>query len=307
MSVVIETQYLSKQFPNGTKAVSDVSISIQKGDIYGLIGLNGAGKTTLFRLLLGMNKPTSGVSYLNGKRVSKWAYEVYQDVGYMIETPYAYSELTVLENMQLMAKLRLQKNEKVIVEMLQLLELTTYKHTKAKHLSLGNKQRLGIAKALVHEPSILLLDEPMNGLDPSGIVDIRHILKRLAKEKGVTILISSHILSELAHISSQIGIIHEGKLLEETSAKALANKTGERLVLETKNNSLAMQILMNMDFSPRKVDEKIVLTDERAIQTRDTIAKELIFQQCSLTHLSVERLSLEDYFLQVIEAKGQRI
>src|SRR5699024_7356346 len=209
MEPVIETHGISKRYKN-FQAVKDVSISIDKGEIYGFIGLNGSGKTTTIRMLLGMIKPSTGVCHIKGKKVTSSNHEIWKSVGHIVETPHSYPELTVTENLEICRRLRLVEDSSAVDKVMAQLNLTRYANKKAGNLSLGNAQRLGIAKALIHSPDILILDEPMNGLDPSGIVEVRELLQDLAFNKGVTILLSSHQLNEVAMIATTIGIIHEG-------------------------------------------------------------------------------------------------
>lgn len=172
--------------------------------------MNGSGKTTTIRMLLGMIAPTSGQCYLKGKKVSARAKNIWNDVGYIVETPYSYPELTVMENLDIMRKLRGIKNINCVYWIMNKLKLEMYATKKTKHLSLGNAQRLGIAKAIIHNPKILLLDEPTNGLDPAGIIEIRELLQDLSINSGVTILISSHNLAEISRIATNIAIINNG-------------------------------------------------------------------------------------------------
>ena len=209
---VVRTSQLSKTFP-GTVAVDKVSLHVMVGNIYGFVGLNGAGKTTTIRLLLGLIRPTSGNAYLFGKEVGHDR-DIWRDVGYLVETPCSYPNLSVYENLVIPYRLRTLPDKNCIEDIIGKLKLSNYRNIKSKHLSTGNLQRLGLAKALIHKPKLLLLDEPTNGLDPSGIVEIRNLLKELSS-KGTTVFLSSHILSELSKLADKIGIIHEGKLIKE--------------------------------------------------------------------------------------------
>src|SRR5690625_3173217 len=174
MPQVIQTNQLSKDY-HGFQAVDGVSLRVNKGEIYGFIGLNGAGKTTTIRMLLGLIRQTHGTCYINQRPVSLKNHHIWRKVGYMVETPHAYPELTVEENLEIYRRLRLISNKHAIPEVMKQLNLTRYARTKAGNLSLGNAQRLGIAKAILHKPDILILDEPANGLDPAGIVEIRDL------------------------------------------------------------------------------------------------------------------------------------
>jgi len=172
LRTVIQTNRISKNYKD-FQAVKEVSFSICKGEIYGFIGLNGAGKTTIIRMMLGMIKPTQGTCYIKGEKVTSTNHRIWKSVGHIVETPQAYPELTVQENLEIFKRIRLNSDPDIVLKVMEQLHLTRYAQTKAGNLSLGNSQRLGIAKALLHSPEILILDEPMNGLDPSGIVEIR--------------------------------------------------------------------------------------------------------------------------------------
>src|SRR4030042_4920316 len=191
MEDVIRTEKLTKHY-GSVHAVENVSLSVGKGEIYGFLGLNGAGKTTTIRMLLGMIRPTAGACYLTGKNIHAGRHDLCNDVGYLVEIPYSYPDLTVQENLELIRRLRFISDPHIVVSAMEKLKLDQYRDRPAKHLSQGNAQRLGIAKAIMHNPGILILDEPANGLDPAGIVEIREMLQDLAINKGVTVFISSH-------------------------------------------------------------------------------------------------------------------
>jgi len=216
-SLSISTNGLTKRFGDVT-AVDNLSLNIRSGEIYGFLGLNGAGKTTSIRMLLGMIKPTSGSVSLFGTGIHPGTSSIWQRVGYMVETPHAYPDLTVRENLELIRRLRRLRDDDAVPIIIEKLGLTPYANRRAKALSLGNAQRLGLAKALIHKPDLLILDEPANALDPAGIVEIRSLLRSLASTDGVTIFVSSHILSEVARLATRVGVIHEGKLVEEIPA-----------------------------------------------------------------------------------------
>ena len=213
---IISTKSITKYF-GATAALDTISIQVNQGEIYGFLGLNGAGKTTLIRVLLGMIKPDTGNVNLFGKTLTA-SFNQWNDIGYLVETPYSYPNLSVAENLKVYYQLRQLSNPKIIPDIITKLKLSPYAHTQAKHLSLGNQQRLGLAKALMHEPKLLILDEPINGLDPEGIVEVRNLLREFA-HKGSTIFLSSHILGEISKIANRIAIIHKGKLIQEVTKK----------------------------------------------------------------------------------------
>lgn len=302
MNKVIETEAISKQFGK-QMAVDRVTISISQGEIYGFLGLNGAGKTTLIRMLLGMIKPTQGHALINGLKVDGRNYNLWKDVGYMVETPNAYPDLTVYENLEIFRRLRNLKTKESTMYIIEKLGLVPFINKRAKDLSLGNKQRLGLAKALIHQPKILLLDEPTNGLDPAGIVEIRNYLKDLATEHGVTILLSSHLLSEISKTASRIGIIHNGRMISECKTHDLDSIQNKKLWIHTTNNSSAKSILEKNRIQVDIMENQLVCKNKNAINSPEDIATLLVKNNCPPKSLRVESEDLESLFLRLI---GQR-
>lgn len=303
MNEVIKTDKLSKNFGN-LHAVNSISLSVGKGEIYGFLGLNGAGKTTTIRMLLGMIKPTSGAAYLNGKLINAGETELWKNVGYLVELPYSYPDLTVKENLEIIRRLRGIDDTNAVSAVMRKLQLNKYADRKAGKLSQGNRQRLGIAKALIHNPEILILDEPSNGLDPAGIVEIRELLLDLALNKGATVFISSHILSEVSKIASRIGIIHEGMLIQEIDADRLEQLRLKKLVLNTVDNEKAKTILFARGYDAvLSPDRNLIITDERVIGHPEKIAEILVYSGCPPVLLMVEEEDLESYFLRSIREK----
>ena len=235
METIIATGQLTKRYGK-VLAVDGVSLNVRKGEIYGFLGLNGAGKTTTIRMLLGMIKPTAGTAYICGKKTNAGNYRLWEQVGYMVETPHAYPDITVTENLEISRRLRGISDTNAVKNVMEKLQLTQYKDRKTKTLSLGNAQRLGLAKALIHNPAILILDEPANGLDPAGIVEIRLLLLDISQNKNVTVFISSHILGEISRLAARIGIIHEGRLLEEIETSAIKEEDLENYFLQAIKN-----------------------------------------------------------------------
>ena len=210
MSLSIETEDLGKRYGKVT-AVKHLSLRVAEGEIYAFLGLNGAGKTTTIRMLLGMIKPTWGSAQVLGTRVRLGSREPWAAVGYLVETPHSYQELTVLENLEVARRLHPGTAPEAVGRMIERMGLSAYADRRAGTLSQGNAQRLGLAKALLHAPMLLLLDEPANGLDPAGIVEIRELLLELTREQGVTVFLASHILAEVSRLAQRIGIIHQGQ------------------------------------------------------------------------------------------------
>ncbi len=266
---------------------------------------NGAGKTTTIRLLLGMVSPTAGAAYLSGERVSPGKNNLWKKVGYIVETPYSYPDLTVKENLEITRRLRQLSNERPIVDIIERLNLSSYLDMKAKNLSTGNAQRLGLARAVLHNPEILLLDEPTNGLDPAGIVQIRELLVDLSSKEGVTIFISSHILSEISRLVTRIGIIHQGQLIQEVDRKQLEELRQKHLLLNARQKEQAKQELTQSGFSVSENKEgNLEIRDKQAIKHPDRIATKLVKAGCPPTLLQVEEEDLESYFLRLIGMTG---
>ena len=216
----IRAQELTKRFGDVT-AVDALSMSVHRGEIYGFLGRNGAGKTTTIRMLVGLVRPTRGRVSIFGTDVAEHRRRVAHDVGVLVETATSYGNLTVFENLELQRRLTRSPRE-ALDRVVALLDLDELIHRRADRLSLGNKQRLGIARAMLARPALLVLDEPVNGLDPVGIVEIRHLLRRLADDEGVTVFLSSHNLGEVAQLVDRIGILHRGRLVDEIDMSATA-------------------------------------------------------------------------------------
>lgn len=239
---VLRTNQLSKKYQNNS-AVNKVNLSIKKGSIYGFIGQNGAGKSTLIRLITGLAYPTSGSFELFGKGSKHELTEARKRIGTIIEGPALYPNMTAAENLEAHRLLKGIPGKDCVEKNLVLVGLQNTGKKKAKNFSLGMKQRLGLAIALLGDPEFLLLDEPINGLDPMGVVEIRELLKKLNQEYGITILISSHILSELHLLATEYGIIHKGELLEQLSAKELNEQCQQYLHIKVNNPSKAATVI----------------------------------------------------------------
>ena len=248
---VIETNNLSKIYYKN-KVVNSVDMHVEKGKIYGLLGKNGAGKTTTMCMLLNLTYPSEGDIFLFGKNVNNHSNEIYSNIGSIIETPGFYENLTAFENLKIISKIRGDFNSNNINSVLQMVNLDNDKSKKFKDFSLGMKQRLGIAAAIMHSPELLILDEPINGLDPFGIKEIRTLLKRLSHEFGITILISSHILSEIENIADVIGFMDNGILIEEISKEELYTRLDKFVEFEVSNIDLAVDIFKKLELKENK-------------------------------------------------------
>jgi ABC-2 type transport system ATP-binding protein len=298
MSFAIETNGLSKSFGQ-VRAVDSVSLRVGPGEIYAFLGLNGAGKTTTIRALLGMLRPSAGSVKVLGQAVGPHGRGPWRHVGHLVEVPAAYPELTVRENLEIARRLQGISDISATSRVIERLGLASYADRKAGGLSTGNLQRLGLARALLHEPELLILDEPANGLDPAGVVEIRELLASLTHEKGVTVFMSSHILTEVDRLATRIGIIHKGRLLEELDAERLEELRSRRLVVKTRNLEAAQSALAQAGFVAKADESTIILNDAHAIDAPDEVATVLVNAGTPPTRLAVEQENLEDYFLRL--------
>ena len=299
MPLAIETSHLSKSYGK-VHAVQDLSLRVAEGEIYAFLGLNGAGKTTTIRMLLGMIKPLSGSVQVLGTAVHLGSRQPWAAVGYMVEDPHAYSELTVRENLQAACRLHPGTPQAAVGEIIERLSLAPYADRRAGTLSHGNLQRLGLAKALLHSPRLLILDEPANGLDPAGIVEIRDLLRQLTQQGG-TVFMSSHILAEVARLAERIGIIHQGRLLQELSAAELEKNRRRRLLLKVQAVELARQALSAADLPAQLLsDGALQLLSAAAVQHPEQVNTLLVKAGCPPSQLWVEEEELEGYFLRLV-------
>jgi ABC-2 type transport system ATP-binding protein len=305
MTHPIITHDLTKRYGN-TLAVDRLALQVEAGQVYAFLGLNGAGKTTTIRMLLGMIAPTAGSAIVLGTRVRRGSRSPWANVGYLVEAPHAYPELTVYENLEVARRLHPGVGPAAISQVIERLGLAAYADRRAGVLSQGNAQRLGLAKALLHGPQLLLLDEPANGLDPAGIVEIRDLLRELTREQGVTVLMSSHILGEVARLAQRIGIIHRGRLLQELDVDELQRNRRRRLLVRVHDPAAAYAALCAAGHLPVAcADGALVLTGAAALAHPDTIAVLLVRAGTPPTHLAVEEEELEHYFLRLIGVNGE--
>ncbi len=302
--LVIETKRLTKIYGEQT-AVNAVDLHVKKGRIYGLLGRNGAGKTTIMKMILSLASITSGEVDVFGRNIKGCEKRVYPRIGAIIETPGFYPNLTGTENLEIFAKLRGTAAPDAVKSALEVVGLP-YKDKKLfSKYSLGMKQRLGIANAILHDPELLILDEPTNGLDPIGIAEMRDFIKNLSVMHGKTILISSHILSEIALLADNIGIIDHGVLLEESSMEELEKKNSKYILLQVSDVSKASLILERQfhlkDYS---------VQDDQALRLYDTsldmaaINKALVVQNVSVVSSQLCNNTLEDYFRKITGGEG---
>ena len=306
MNWVIETENLGKRYGD-VQAVQGLSLRVAEGEIYTFLGLNGAGKTTTIRMLLGMIKPTAGRATVLGQRVRLGSREPWAGVGYLVETPHAYPELTVRENLEVARRLHPGTPAQAVGQVIQRLGLGAYAQRRAGVLSQGNAQRLGLAKALLHHPRLILLDEPANGLDPAGIVEIRELLLELTRQEGLTVFMSSHILAEVARLANRIGIIHAGKLLREMDLAGLEHARRRRLLVRARDLPAARQVLSAAGYAAESLpDGRLALNQPAALERPDDIASLLVQAGAPPTELLVEQEEFEDYFLRLVGANGDK-
>ena len=298
--VILKTYNITKKYGNQV-AVNNVNMTIRKGEIYGFIGQNGAGKTTLIRLITGLIHKTGGEIELLGATGENELNKSRTMVGSLIETPSFYTNMTARENLEVSRLVRNIPGKKCIDEVLELVGLKDVEKKKVKNFSLGMRQRLGIANALMGNPKLLILDEPINGLDPMGIVEIRELLKKINKEKDMTILISSHILSELSELATTYGIISNGKLIEEITAEKLAEKCRQYIDLKVDDTSRAVTLLeRELGISDYEVleDKKIKVFSnlENVGEVNSILSKSGVIVQS----ISIKGENLEEYFMNKI-------
>lgn len=302
MSAAIEIREVSKRYGADT-VVDALSLSVEPGEIYGFLGLNGAGKTTTIRMMLGMVKPTAGNIAILGTPVAARTTEVWASVGHLVETAAAYPELTVRENLEVIRRLHRLPERDAVARIIDRLGLGAEADRRAATLSLGNAQRLGLAKALIHRPQVVLLDEPVNGLDPAGVVEVRHLLRDLADEEGTTIFMSSHQLGEVARLADRIGIIHEARLIKEITIADLQRPSARRLVVGTRDPARAAAVLADLEYAQwMSVDGTFSIRDERAVSRPEDIASALVLAGAPPNRLLIEEDDLESYFLELVGA-----
>ena len=302
MELTIDVTHLSKKF-NDTYAVNDLSFTVNEGDIYGFLGQNGAGKSTTIRMLLTLIQPSSGNIEIFGKKLSISRSEILKQVGAVIEKPDLYKYLSAYENLSIFAKMSdIKVSRKLLMDQLKMVGLEDRAKDNVRTFSQGMKQRLGIAVALVHNPALIILDEPTNGLDPQGIADIRNLILRLSREMGKTILISSHLLSEIELIANRMIIIHKGKKMVEGTVADLLDPAHTLVEIETLNNIETVQLLQQSKWAPF-----IQAKNQLQLMMNKTAVPELIND---LVAMGVQMLSvnsshsLENYFLSLTTQSG---
>ena len=295
--IILKTEALSYFFPSEFKALDGINLRVQQGSIYGFLGPNGAGKTTTLRLLLGILRKQQGTIEIFGKRLGDERLNILKRIGSLIEQPSLYAHLTAKENLEVYRRVYGCSKHR-IDEVLNLVGLSYTKNKKTKQFSLGMKQRLSIAVALLHQPELLILDEPTNGLDPAGIIEMRELIKTLNKEHGVTILVSSHILAEVEKMASHVGIIHKGKLLFQGSLSELQQLKNKQsfLELETANNDNALAALQS--YAVERKNGLLLLPFENNEQAA-FINRTLVEKGIDVYRLQPQQNNLEQLFIDI--------
>ncbi len=306
MDVVLEARNVTKQYPQQL-ALDNLNLTVHQGDIYGLVGRNGAGKTTLLKTLLQLIAPTAGTVTLFGEPVDQAHIAMLRRVGSIIETPSAFGELTALENMRYFCLAQGIVTPHAAEDSLQFVGLTGTGKKKVKNFSLGMKQKLGLALAILKKPDLLLLDEPINGLDPIAIADFRQLLLRLNREQNTTILISSHILDELFHLATRFGFIDQGRMVRELTKDEFVAETAQYIRIETSDMPALTRALTNAQVAHFKVvasKELHVFDEKRSISA---LNQALVSAGVPVTGISQEGQNLEDYFKMLLSDTHQEV
>jgi ABC-2 type transport system ATP-binding protein len=296
----IETTNLVHKFSDNETVLNNINLQIIEGSIYGFLGPNGAGKTTTLKLILGLLKKQQGEILIFGKSLENSRIEILKNIGSLIESPSLYGHLTAIENLNLLQKIYQCPKER-IQKVLELVGLSNTGNKKTSQFSLGMKQRLSIAIALLHNPSLLILDEPTNGLDPNGMIEIRELLIKLNREQGITIVISSHLLAEIEKLVSYVGVINKGKLLFQGTLEELKSKQKESLhiIFETNNIEKTLQIFSAIHLTGTIEDGKIVLPSIPKKTIAD-LTTQLIKHDVEVYEISIVRNDLETIFMNLI-------
>ncbi|TCJ18819.1 ABC transporter ATP-binding protein [Flaviaesturariibacter flavus] len=300
MTPIISVQHLSKFYPN-LKAVDDLSFSVEEGEVYGFLGQNGAGKSTTIRMLLTLVQPSAGRIELFGKELQRHRHEVLAQVGAVIERPDLYQYLSAYDNVRLLAQLSgLRPTREAVLRQLEVVGLRERAFDKAKTFSQGMKQRLGLACALIHNPRLLVLDEPTNGLDPQGIAEVRELLRRLSREEGKTVLVSSHLLSEVELVADAMIIIDRGRKVAEGKVRQLLNPADMQVELLTADAADARRKLLASSWAGavQPAGDRLLLRMARTDVPR--LARDLVAMNVDILALQ-PRHSLEDYFLSITQ------
>ena len=295
MEYILTTENLTKIYGKH-RAADQINIHIKQGEVYGLIGRNGAGKTTILKMICGLSNPTSGSFTFMGKSGKELAKHM-KDIGSPIETPGLFPKMTAFQNVKLKCLSLGIKDNKYVEELLAQVGLSNVGKKPVQSFSLGMKQRLGIAIALVGNPKFIVLDEPINGLDPQGIAEMRNIIHKLSKENGLTIIVSSHILDELVKVADSFAIINNGKLLDEFTSEELARRCSAYILVRTSDSNKTQAILSDMKITDYEIidDKNIKITSK--VQDSSKIIEKLVKSDIAVYELAFKQMTLEEYYL----------
>jgi lantibiotic transport system ATP-binding protein len=296
-NTVIQTDSLSYHFSSRMKTLDDINLRVEKGSIYGFLGPNGAGKTTTLRLILGLLRNQHGTIRVFGENISSHRLSILRRVGSLIEQPSIYGHLTARENLEVYRRIFKVPKDR-IEEVLSLVDLANTGRKRAKQFSLGMKQRLSIAIALLHKPELLILDEPTNGLDPNGIIETRELIKKLNKDEGVTIIVSSHILAEVEKMASHVGIIHRGKMLFQGTLPELQHLKNKQsfVQIDTSDNTAAERILSE---ESAIVKNGHLVIPYKSRETTGMINRKLVENNIDVYLLQPQQNDLEQLFIDI--------
>ena len=310
MSYILQTNHLTKII-DGKELVTDVNIHVKKGEIYGFLGPNGAGKTTVMKMITNLWKPTKGTVELFGKTLETTSYEVLKRMGSIIEFPTFYEHMSGKDNLQLHCEYMGYYNKGSIDEVLEMLNLREAANKPVKSYSLGMKQRLGIARAILCKPELVVLDEPTNGLDPAGMKQLRDLFKMLCSEYGITLIISSHLLSEIESIADTIGVINHGKMMKEISMKEISMKEISEMntayieLAATDTKKAAYVLAEKMELNNFKIIDDLKIRIYEVNVTTQEISKELMLNDVEIISINKHTETLEDYFLKMTAEVGK--
>ncbi len=305
MHSIIRTYELTKTV-KGKTIVSNVNLNVKKGEIYGLLGPNGAGKTTIMKMLTGLILPSSGEIMLFGKTLSETSKEGLKRVGSIIEYPIFFEHLTAMENLRIHCEYLGFYDKRAILQALEMVQLTGIEEKKVKDFSLGMKQRLGIARAAITKPELIVLDEPTNGLDPIGIKDMRDLIRTLNKEYGITFLLSSHILAEIEQVADRIGVVRGGRLVDEVTLSDIRQQRTDYIELATSDAQRAIFLLEHeLGLSNLKIVQDTKIRIYGAAVSIGQISKLLVSHDIEIEEIQKHSNTLEDYFYNQIQGGDQ--